>query len=508
MNQQRFEELVIAWEENQMTSDQMVEFKQLLSTNAEARQRLVETGVLGSVARARVMAWNQAGMGQTSVTSNTQRSAKLDWRIFAVAACIAFVILPFVIRTSSVPATVVAPAEPRYLAHVLSAEAAVWLNGLGPVDVGDNLKESTLELKSGRVELRFMNGALVAIQGPSKFRLVNENIISLMNGRLSADVPPRAVGFTVETPITLVRDLGTRFGVAVEENGTTETHVFEGEVSVTPIRATEAKTNEQRLHAPNGLSIKSDERSLVTIKANPAAFPLPVRVLSAPVPCADFEQEAQGWGANDALPPSKVNVWGGDHIIRVSAERGVQPKSGAGMLNFKAAMHPGQPARTSGSASELFCWIDLRQFRDQFEGRRVTAEFSTWFNRIPTARSASCSPTVIAATFGPGTKPGMQAWQKRLIGNDPGHALSNSDAEIMSDGDLHTWEQATARVTIAPDAELLLLSIRVRNDDSDLDGRRFDDVYADAPALIFRLGDAIDSQTRGFQPKNIRENQQ
>lgn len=166
------------------------------------------------------------------------------------------------------------------------------------------------------------------------------------------------------------------------------------------------------------------------------------------------------------------------------------------MLRFMGAMRPGQSAKSSGNASELFCWIDLRQFSSEFKGRRVTAEFSTWFNRIPSDRSRSCAPTVIAATYGPGTTPGMQAWEVRLFGNKPGHALSNCDAEIRSDEDVATWEQATARVTIAPHAELLLLSIRVRNDDTDLDQRRFDDVYADAPALIFRLGDALDDKDR------------
>ena len=85
----------------------------------------------------------------------------------------------------------------------------------------------------------------------------------------------------------------------------------------------------------------------------------------------------------------------------------------------------------------------------------------------------------------------MAAWETRLRGDHPRHALSNCDAEIRSDADPVTWEQATARVTIAPDAELLLLSVRVRSLETDPAAMRFDDVYADAPVLTFRLGDAI-----------------
>ena len=46
-------------------------------------------------------------------------------------------------------------------------------------------------------------------------------------------------------------------------------------------------------------------------------------------------------------------------------------------------------------------------------------------------------------------------------------------------------------MTIAPEAELLLLSVRVRSDVENLADRRFDDVYADEPTLTFRLGNAI-----------------
>jgi hypothetical protein len=267
--------------------------------------------------------------------------------------------------------------------------------------------------------------------------------------------------------------------------------VFEGEVDVLP-NATASRTNgTRRLLAGHALMLTADGHTPVAIPANPSAFPLPERVLNIAVPCAGFEMDAPGWKAGDAFPPTEFNVWGGDHVVRVAAERGIVTKSGNAMLRFMGAMRPGMPAERAGSASEIFCWIDLRPYRAQWKGRRITAEFSTWFNRVSSAQSSLTAPTVIAATYGPGVEPGMAAWEARLRGDNPRHALSNCDAEIRSDADPATWEQATARVTIAPEAELLLLSVRVRSDEIDPVAMRFDDVYADAPMLIFRLGDAI-----------------
>src|SRR5690606_19090519 len=55
-------------------------------------------------------------------------------------------------------------------------------------------------------------------------------------GRLAAEVPPSAKGFTVVTPTGNAIDLGTRFGVDVPAQGHAEIHVFEGEVIAEPTK--------------------------------------------------------------------------------------------------------------------------------------------------------------------------------------------------------------------------------------------------------------------------------
>jgi hypothetical protein len=50
----------------------------------------------------------------------------------------------------------------------------------------------------------------------------------LQAGKLVASVPTKAIGFTVETPEAEFVDLGTEFGVKVDEHGTAEATVFRG----------------------------------------------------------------------------------------------------------------------------------------------------------------------------------------------------------------------------------------------------------------------------------------
>jgi ferric-dicitrate binding protein FerR (iron transport regulator) len=86
-------------------------------------------------------------------------------------------------------------------------------------------------------------------------------------GRLSARVPPAGSGFTLGTPAVAVTDLGTAFGLVVSDTRPTEVHVFEGQVEVSWLKATEPA---QRLGAGEGLLIKAGITK--NLPARPKAF--------------------------------------------------------------------------------------------------------------------------------------------------------------------------------------------------------------------------------------------
>jgi hypothetical protein len=125
-----------------------------------------------------------------------------------------------------------------------------WV-GDPPSRIGDRLKDRTLALRKGVVELKLDRGATVVIEGPAEFEVRSPNGGYLRRGKLVATVPLRAAGFTIQTDTVAVVDFGTEFGVKVDERERTEVQVFEGSVALdVEERQTSRKTNSRiLLHA-------------------------------------------------------------------------------------------------------------------------------------------------------------------------------------------------------------------------------------------------------------------
>lgn len=97
---------------------------------------------------------------------------------------------------------------------------------------GDRVSSQMLALLSGYVRIQMDNGVEVTVQGPAELALRSLDSIQLTSGLLTASVPPGAEGFQVETPTANVVDLGTAFGVYLDENGASNVTVFDGKVNV------------------------------------------------------------------------------------------------------------------------------------------------------------------------------------------------------------------------------------------------------------------------------------
>jgi hypothetical protein len=85
---------------------------------------------------------------------------------------------------------------------------------------------------SAIVDLQFASGATSRIQGPALFRVVTNNSLELRYGHTSATVPPQAVGFSVDTPLRRIVDLGTRFGVWIAQDGTSKIFCSDGKIAI------------------------------------------------------------------------------------------------------------------------------------------------------------------------------------------------------------------------------------------------------------------------------------
>ena len=99
------------------------------------------------------------------------------------------------------------------------------------ITLGTPLSPGLLKLKSGIAQIEFYQGARVLIEGPAEFHLVSSGEATCTRGKLSANVPPQAKGFRINTPKGTIVDLGTEFGLDVND-ASSEVHVFKGEVEL------------------------------------------------------------------------------------------------------------------------------------------------------------------------------------------------------------------------------------------------------------------------------------
>ncbi|HOM62141.1 MAG TPA: NPCBM/NEW2 domain-containing protein [Anaerohalosphaeraceae bacterium] len=160
---------------------------------------------------------------QISPLQGKKTSSKLEIGILAAIAAMLFVLVSFYWLPSK-----------TIVAEVADALDCTWGNGGVLLKVGDFFYNTDTPrfLKSGIVKIQFYHGASVILEGPCMFRCKSEGMLELQYGRALARVPEHASGFTVETPISRIVDIGTEFGVEVQPNSTCRTQVFEGKAKL------------------------------------------------------------------------------------------------------------------------------------------------------------------------------------------------------------------------------------------------------------------------------------
>lgn len=120
-------------------------------------------------------------------------------------------------------------AEPVAVGVVIEGRDVVWRTE--PLAEGATAKTGRLAIDRGMVRITMDSGAELTLLGPADVTLRSSMRARLDAGRVYAEVPQRAVGYTVDAPGVGVVDLGTRFGIDAGEH-TTRVHVFEGAVEL------------------------------------------------------------------------------------------------------------------------------------------------------------------------------------------------------------------------------------------------------------------------------------
>jgi hypothetical protein len=114
------------------------------------------------------------------------------------------------------------------VAWLVNAQNCQWAEKTEPA--GAMRAGTVLRVERGLAEIQFRSGARVVLEGPADLELLAANGARLLRGKLSARVPEPAIGFEILSPQGKVVDLGTEFGVSVDEAGATDVRVFAGKV--------------------------------------------------------------------------------------------------------------------------------------------------------------------------------------------------------------------------------------------------------------------------------------
>lgn len=143
---------------------------------------------------------------------------------------------------------------------------AHWTAGSAPPEPGSPLEPGWLRLDSGLAQVVFYSGARVVIEGPAEFRLISPGEAECRTGKFTAEVPTQAIGFKLSTPQMHVTDLGTQFGLDVNESRT-EVHVFLGSIEIQP-----AMDPAKRKLGEGAGAVTDSTHATTLITANPEEF--------------------------------------------------------------------------------------------------------------------------------------------------------------------------------------------------------------------------------------------
>jgi hypothetical protein len=338
-------------------------------------------------------------------------------------------------------------ASSPVIAQLRTDAGARWQR---PIQQGAQLRAGTLVLQSGLAELEFRNGAVLAVEGPAHFELASADRVILRAGKLAAEVPSGAKGFTIETSAGDVTDLGTRFGVQVTGNGVTEAHVFEGRVNV----ASSAKFGSQQreLRSEMALSMDPQQGTVTSIKSNPELFPQPAREITDLLFGGDFEP---GTDVSTSGIPRMPGVWSGDRCEILQEYQGIRPHSGRGMLRI---LQPGwQTTNTAPKSPLAEKWqvVDLRPLKSLFATGGAFIEGSAQFNREPAPRSAGRRFVLQVLALRGDPSELKTNWQRRY-----GLALARGEKGVNTDDDPATWQPAEVKFALPLETDFLLVSVQ------------------------------------------------
>jgi hypothetical protein len=300
------------------------ELEERLLADAEARRLFVRTCRLHTDLHLEARARQASARALSRIDQLTAepRGGVRPVRWLIAAACLVLAVGAgwWVVKHGGGPAAAQGPA----VGWLVNAQNCRWSEG---EPAGDMHAGTVLKLERGLAEVRFQCGARVVLEGPATLELLSGKSARLQHGRLTARVPEPAVGFEVVSPGGKVIDLGTEFGIAVDEDGAAEVRVFEGKVEARAAQTVVGLTQDQAARIAEGTvrPIEPDAAGpfVRAILPPPTIVPRTLRLtFSEPLASGLRDVDGRPTGLTHRLPGTGLRLAENDPNLRLNLPKG------------------------------------------------------------------------------------------------------------------------------------------------------------------------------------------
>jgi len=232
-----FERLLVRLTEGALAPAEVEQLDGLLRADAKLRQRYLEHCQMHALLKSEhglLVGWRSCGSevdGELSSTSR-QRASRVIALTLATAATFAAVATGLWWHGAEQAKLPFRGDRVAVLSKTVGAQFAYGPSGESSPGEGVDLRQGVYELHNGLIEIEYDSGALLVVQAPATFELVDDSSVRLDDGQVSAHVPQAAIGFRIDSPGATVIDMGTDFAVQAVRDQESEVHVFQGEVLV------------------------------------------------------------------------------------------------------------------------------------------------------------------------------------------------------------------------------------------------------------------------------------
>lgn len=158
--------------------------------------------------------------------------------------------------------------------------------------VGARLKPGIIRIDSGELQLEFVGGAVLALAGPAELHIKSKDAATLVSGSANTRVPRRARGFVLNAPNMAIVDLGTEFGVRIDQSGTSEVEVTSGEVQLSLIGEDGNTLLSQLVGETESVRADGNQQMLLSIDSDRGALPKITSSDSLPLPVTEVYVDA------------------------------------------------------------------------------------------------------------------------------------------------------------------------------------------------------------------------